>query len=86
MPFALLGTVQLLAVAAWVALAGTAVALRRGRLRVLLLVLGGLVLAGTEIATALQFGATSSDELAYARAAGALLLAVGLVDGALAAA
>jgi PAS domain S-box-containing protein len=85
-PFALLGTVQLLAVAAWVALAGTAVALRRGRLRVLLLVLGGLVLAGTEIATALQFGATSSDELAYARAAGALLLAVGLVDGALAAA
>jgi PAS domain S-box-containing protein len=81
-PFALLGCVQLLAVAAWVALAGSALALRRGRLAVLLAVAGSLVLAGAEVATALRFGDTTSDTLAVVRTAGALLLGAGLLNGA----
>src|SRR4051794_27628644 len=81
-PFALLGCVQLLSVAAWVALAGAAIALRRGRFAVLLAVVGSLVLAGAEVATALRFGDTTSDALAVVRTAGALLLAAGLLNGA----
>ncbi|MCA1711697.1 MAG: HAMP domain-containing protein [Actinobacteria bacterium] len=84
-PFALLGTVQLLAVASWVALGAAGVALARGRLKVLLLVAGALVLAGAEIATSLRFGRTSSDSIAFARAAGGLLLAGGLAAAAAAA-
>jgi two-component system phosphate regulon sensor histidine kinase PhoR len=82
-PFALLGGVQLLLIAAWCALAGTAVALRRGRIAALLVVLGALLLAAVEVRTALRFGQVRSDDLAIARAAGALLLAVGLNAGAL---
>src|SRR5690348_6426477 len=82
-PFALLGAVQLLLVAAWCALAGTAVALRRGRIAALLVVVGSLLLAAVEVRTALLFGESSSDSLAIARAAGALLLAAGLNAGAL---
>src|SRR4051812_9144048 len=82
-PFALLGGVQLLLIAAWCALAGTAVALRRGRLGALLVVLGSLVLAAVEVRTALLFGQIRSDDLAIARAAGALLLAAGFGAGAL---
>src|SRR5438128_10622042 len=81
-PFALLGCVQLLSVASWVALAGTAIALRRGRFAVLLAVTGSLVLAGAEVATALRFGDTTSDALAVVRTAGALLLGAGLLNGA----
>jgi PAS domain S-box-containing protein len=82
-PFALLGAVELLAVAAWCGLAGAAVALRRGRLAALLVVAGALVLAGVEVRTALRFGVATSDDLAIGRAAGALLLAGGLHAGAL---
>jgi PAS domain S-box-containing protein len=82
-PFALLGCVQLLSVASWVALAGAALALRRGRFAVFLAVTGSLVLAGAEVATALRFGDTTSDPLAVVRTAGALLLAAGLLNGAL---
>src|SRR4051794_37057446 len=82
-PFALLGGVQLLLIAAWCALAGTAVALRRGRVAALLVVLGALVLAAVEVRTALRFGQIRSDDLAIARAAGALLLAAGFGAGAL---
>src|SRR3954451_1324903 len=82
-PFALLGCVQLLSVAAWVALAGSAIALLRGRFAVLLAVTGSLVLAGAEVATALRFGDTTSDTLAVVRTAGALLLGAGLLNGAL---
>src|SRR5437763_905608 len=82
-PFALLGAVQLLLVAAWCALAGTAVALRRGRFAAGLVAVGALVLAAVEVRTALRFGQPRSDDLAVARAAGALLLAAGLNAGAL---
>src|SRR4051812_480710 len=82
-PFALLGAVQLLFIAAWCALAGTAVALRRSRIAALLVVAGALVLAAVEVRTALRFGFADSDDLAIARAAGALLLAAGLNAGAL---
>ena len=85
-PFALLGSVTLLTVAAWAALAGAAVALGRGRRLVgALVVLGALVLAGVEIATALRSGRASSDLLPTARTAGLLLVAAGLYAGALAA-
>jgi PAS domain S-box-containing protein len=82
-PFALLGAVQLLLIAAWCALAGTAVALRRGRIAAALVVVGALVLAAVEVRTALRFGQARSDDLAIGRAAGALLLAAGLNAGAL---
>jgi PAS domain S-box-containing protein len=82
-PFALLGAVQLLLIAAWCALAGTAVALRRGRIAALLVVAGALLLAAIEIRTALRFGQVRSDQLAIGRAAGALLLAAGFNAGAL---
>jgi two-component system sensor histidine kinase VicK len=82
-PFALLGAVQLLLIAAWCALAGAAVALRRGRLSAALVVLGALVLAAVEVRTALLFGQARADDLAIGRAAGALLLAAGLNAGAL---
>ncbi|MBK5306445.1 MAG: HAMP domain-containing protein [Frankiaceae bacterium] len=82
-PFALLGAVQLLLVAAWCALAATAVALRRGRVAAFLVVAGALVLAAVEVRTALRFGQARSDDLAIGRAAGALLLAAGLNAGAM---
>lgn len=82
-PFALLGAVQLLLIAAWCALAGTAVALRRARFAALLVVLGALVLAAVEVRTALLFGRSTDDALALVRAAGALLLGAGLFSGAL---
>src|SRR5436309_3240261 len=82
-PFALLGAVQLLLIAAWCALAGTAVALRRGRVGTILMVLGAVVLAAVEVRTALRFGQVRSDDLAVGRAAGALLLAAGFGSGAL---
>ncbi len=83
MPFALLGTVQLLAVAAWVALAGTALALRRRAAAAALIVLGALALAGADMATAVAFGTPSADAIALVRAAGGLLLAAGLLRGGL---
>ncbi|MEO6205800.1 MAG: hypothetical protein ABIO67_10505, partial [Mycobacteriales bacterium] len=82
-PFALLGTVQLLAVAAWVALAGTALALPRRGGGAALVALGALALAGADIATAVAFGTSSSDAIALVRAAGGLLLAAGLLRGGL---
>jgi len=86
-PFALLGGVVLLAVAAWVGLA--AAALARSRLRAgargpaQILTLGALVLALIETVTATRFGRPSSDLLLLARGGGLLLLAVGLYAGAL---
>ncbi|MCU1591912.1 MAG: phosphate regulon sensor kinase PhoR [Frankiales bacterium] len=82
-PFALLGAVQLLLIAAWCALAAATLALRRGRLAALLVVAGALVLAAVEVRTAVRFGFPRSDDLSVGRAAGALLLAAGLSAGAL---
>jgi two-component system phosphate regulon sensor histidine kinase PhoR len=85
-PFALLGSVTLLTVAAWLALAGAAVALgRRRRVVAALVVVGALVLAGVEIVTALRSGRAASDLLPTARTAGLLLVAAGLYAGSLAA-
>ena len=80
-PFALLGGVQLVLVAAFTALAGAA-ALRRS-LAGFVVALGALVIAAAEIRTALQLGVVSSDPLMLLRAAGYLLLVVGLVTGGL---
>ena len=86
-PFALLGTVALLATAAWTALAGAGLvrAARRGGGQgpALLLTVGGVVLIFADVSTALRFGVASSDELALVRAGGALLLASALALGAL---
>ncbi|MCU1691407.1 MAG: hypothetical protein JWM64_498, partial [Frankiales bacterium] len=82
-PFALLGVTALLAVAAWAALAGAAVALRGLRLPALLLAAGAALLAVLEVLTAVRFGDASSDRLVLLRAGGALLLTGGLALGAL---
>jgi two-component system sensor histidine kinase VicK len=85
-PFALLGAVQLVAVAAWVAL-GAAAVVRRGwrswGFAVPLLLAGLLLLAVVDTRTALELGDASNDLLAQERAAGLLLVAVGLGFGAL---
>ncbi len=84
-PFALLGAVVLLAVAAWVGLGVVALARSSaGRGPAVLLAVGGLVLATVEVLTATGFGRPRSDLLPTARAAGLLLLAAGLYAGALA--
>ena len=80
-PFALLGAVQLLTIAAAVGLAAAAV-LRR-TVSGLVLAAGALVLAGAEVATALRLGDTTSDGLLVLRGVAGLLLAVGLVTGGL---
>ncbi|MDP3713715.1 MAG: ATP-binding protein [Mycobacteriales bacterium] len=86
-PFALLGSVQLLAVAAWAGLACAALALTRrtpgSRVPALLAALGAVVLVAVEVRTGLSFGSAASDDLALARCAGALLLGAGLYAGAL---
>ena len=80
-PFALLGAVQLLLVAAFVGL-GTAAVVRRNAAGFVVL-LGSLVLAGVEVRTGLQLGVVSSDGLALLRAAGYLVVAAGLATGGL---
>ncbi|MBW3640020.1 MAG: HAMP domain-containing protein [Actinobacteria bacterium] len=86
-PFALLGGVVLLAVAAWVGLA--AAALARSRVRAVargpaqILTVGALVLALVETVTATRFGEPSSELLLLARGGGLLLLGAGLYAGAL---
>ena len=82
-PFALLGSVSLIAVASWIGLAAAALALFRRPLAAALVVIGSLVLAGADVATGLAIGETTSDPIALARAAGALLLGAGLLNGAL---
>jgi PAS domain S-box-containing protein len=80
-PFALLGAVQLIAIAAGVGLAAAAV-LRRTAAGVILS-LGAVVLTAVEIATALRLGDSASDGLATARGVAGLLVAVGIVTGGL---
>src|SRR6476469_7960281 len=80
-PFALLGAVQLLLVAAWVGLAAAA-SLRRSAGGAVAAV-GALALAGVEVRTALQLGVPASDGLLLLRAAASLVLAAGLATGGL---
>jgi two-component system phosphate regulon sensor histidine kinase PhoR len=86
-PFALLGAIVLLAVAAWTGLAATAVVRsglgRAGRGASLLVLAGGLVLAVAETLPVLDFGQERSDVLPAVRTAGLLLLGGGLWSGAL---
>ena len=80
-PFALLGAVQLLLIAAC---AGVAVAaLLRRSLPGGLVALGALVLAAVEVRTALRLGVPTSDDLAFARAAASLVVGVGFWTGGL---
>src|SRR4051812_37041751 len=82
-PFPLLAGVELIAVAAALGLAAAACAPRLRRRTTPLVVLGGVVLAVAEAATANAFGHPDSDWLMLLRAAGYLLIAAGLAGGAL---
>lgn len=85
-PFALLGAVQLLALAGWAGLAGAAIA-RRGRrapgLAMPVLLAGAVLLLVADGGTALAFDRSADDGLAVLRAGGLFLVAVGLFLGAL---
>ena len=80
-PFALLGVVQLLAVAAWIGLAGVAAFPRLRRRVTPLFSLGALALAVADGWTAVEFGSPASDRLAWLRLLGLALLAVGALAG-----
>ncbi len=80
-PFALLGVVQLTAVATWLGLAG-AMSFPRLRRRVtLLFVLGAVAMAVADALTAVRFGTSRSDPVAWLRVGGLALLALGAVRG-----
>lgn len=86
-PFALLGTVELLTAAAWVVLAVAALGLSRrdgSGSAAVALVLGSLLLAGVATGTGLLVGTASSDLLSLLRALGLALVVAGLYAGALA--
>jgi len=85
-PFALLGAVELLTVAAWIVLAVAGIGLSRGAVvaRVLApLVTGALLLAAVAAGTGLLLGTASSNVLTLLRAAGLIGVGVGLYAGAL---
>src|SRR3954470_3630179 len=80
-PFALLGVVQLVAVAGWVGL-GAAALLPRLRRRVTpVFVAGTVALAAADAATALQFGSSSSALVGWLRLVGLVLVALGATAG-----
>ncbi|HEX4655134.1 MAG TPA: ATP-binding protein [Mycobacteriales bacterium] len=80
-PFALVGVVQLTAVAVWLGVAG-AVSFPRLRRRVTpLFVLGALAMAVADAVTAVRFGTSRSDPVAWLRVAGLALLAIGATRG-----
>src|SRR5437763_7774496 len=81
-PFALLGVVQLTAVAAWLGLAGGALFPRLRRRVSALFILGALGMAVADALTALRFGPVASDGLAWLRVLSLALLGVGAVGGA----
>jgi PAS domain S-box-containing protein len=80
-PFALLAVAELLAVAAFVALAGAACFPRQRSPWSPVLLLGGALLALSNALTGSSLGTDTSDGLAWIRAAGAVLLAIGLLFG-----
>jgi PAS domain S-box-containing protein len=81
-PFALLGVVQLLAVAGWVGLGGAALFPRLRRRVTPLFIVGALALAAADALTAVQFGSASSSGIGWLRVAGFALIAVGAAGGA----
>ncbi|MDQ1684540.1 MAG: hypothetical protein QOC82_1277, partial [Frankiaceae bacterium] len=80
-PFALLGVVQLLAVAGWLGLAGAAAFPRLRRRVTPVFILGALVMAAADATTALELGTRESTALGWLRLAGLLLLALGVAGG-----
>jgi len=80
-PFALLGVVQMLAVAGWLGLAGAAAFPRLRRHVTPVFVLGALAMAAADASTALQLGTRESTGLGWLRLAGLLLLALGAAGG-----
>jgi two-component system sensor histidine kinase VicK len=80
-PFSLMGGVELLAVAACVGLAVSA--LLRRTFPAFLVGIGALILAAVQVRTALQLGYAGSDNLMLARAAGALIIGAGFATGGL---
>src|SRR4051794_7111083 len=80
-PFALVGVVQLTAVAVWLGLAG-AVSFPRLRRRVTpLFVIGALAMAVADAVTAVRYGTSRSDPVAWLRVGGLALLAIGATRG-----
>jgi signal transduction histidine kinase len=82
-PFALLGVVQLFAVAAWIGLAGAGLFPRLRRRVTPVFVLGALLLAAADALTAVSFGDVTAAAPMWLRVAGFALLAVGLAGGSL---
>ena len=80
-PFALLGVVQLVAVAGWVGLGGAALLPRLRRRVTPLFVAGTVVMAAADAVTALQFGSASSSLVGWLRVAGLVLVALGASGG-----
>ena len=80
-PFALLGVVQMLAVAGWIGLAGAALFPRLRRRVTPAFVVGAVALAAADAATAVQFGSPSSNLTAWLRLGGLCLLALGAARG-----
>ena len=80
-PFALLGVVQLVAVAAWLGLAGAAVFPRLRRSVTPLFVAGALLMAVADALTAVRFGSSTSDTIGWLRCGGLVLLALGAIGG-----
>ena len=80
-PFALLGAVQLLLIAACVGLA--VAALVRRSVPGALVAVGAVALAAVEVRTALRLGVPASEDLALVRAAASLLIGAGLWTGGL---
>ena len=80
-PFALLGVVQMLAVAGWIGLGGAALFPRLRRGVTPAFVVGTLALAAADATTAVQFGSASSNAIGWLRLGGLCLLAVGAARG-----
>src|SRR4051794_32664939 len=80
-PFALLGVVQLSAVAVWLALAGAVLFPRLRRRGTPVFVAGGLVMATADGLPAVHYGAADSGPLAWLRVAGLGLIALGALGG-----
>jgi len=80
-PFALLGVVQLLAVAAWIGLAGASLLPRLRRRVTPVFVIGALLLAIADAVTATQLGSPDSDLIGWLRVLGLVLVAVGAAGG-----
>src|SRR3954470_21392456 len=80
-PFALLGVVQLVAVAGWVGLGAAALLPRLRRRATPAFVAGTVALAAADAATALQFGSASSSVVGWLRLIGLALVGLGAIGG-----